>query len=158
LPVEGSRANYIDWSNKYSLKNWIISLDLFCASSFEIGLFGSCFFLGFLSSCLVFPPLADIYGRKRFVIAVCLIQALVFLILLTVHNTLVFYISILIFGITVPLKNMIAYTHVMEFLPGKVTQASGLLFFISGMILVVSPLTLMYLTNDTDVFLWAGVI
>jgi len=53
---------------------------------------------------------------------------------------------------------MIAYTHVMEFLPGKVTEASGLLFFIDGMVLVLSPLTLMYLTTNTDVFLWAGVI
>ena len=70
-PVQGSRADYIDWTYKYSLSNWIISLDLFCASSFEIGLFGSCFFLGYLSSCLVFPPLADMYGRKKFVIAVC---------------------------------------------------------------------------------------
>lgn len=47
-----------------------MQLDLFCASSFEIGFFGSCFFLGYISSCLVFPPLADKYGRKRFIIAV----------------------------------------------------------------------------------------
>ena len=78
--------------------------------------------------------------------------------LLFVHSTFVFYIAILIFGITVPLKNMIDYTHVMEFLPGRVTEASGFLFFIDGMVLVISPLTLMYLTTNTDIFLWAGVI
>lgn len=78
--------------------------------------------------------------------------------LLFVHSTLVFYIAILIFGFTVPVKNMIAFTHVMEFLPGRVMEASGFLFFIEGMVLVLSPLTLMYLTTNTDVFLWAGVI
>lgn len=67
-----NREQYIDWTNKYSLKNWIISLDLYCGSSFEIGFFGSCFFIGYLSSCLIFPPLADVYGRKIFVIAVCI--------------------------------------------------------------------------------------
>jgi len=70
LDIKGNRNDYIDWSNKYSLHNWITSLDLHCGSSFEIGIFGSLFFLGYLSSCLVFPPLADQYGRKLFVIIV----------------------------------------------------------------------------------------
>ena len=152
------RDSYIDWSNPYSLKNWIISLDLYCGTSFEIGLFGSFFFFGYLCSCLVFPPLADIYGRKVFVIAVCIEQGLCFLALLFVPNIYVFYIAIFIFGTSVPLKNMIAYTHIMEFLPGRVTQASGVLFFLDGMILVASPLAVMYITTNTDIFLWFGVI
>jgi MFS family permease len=151
------RENYIDWTNKYSLKNWIITLDLYCGSSFEIGLFGSLFFLGYLCSCLVFPPMADIYGRKIFVIIVCIEQCICFLALLFIPNTYVFYIAIFIFGSSVPLKGMIAYTHLMEFLPEYVTLASGVLFFIDGMILVVSPLVLMYFTINTNIFLWAGV-
>jgi hypothetical protein len=70
----------------------------------------------------------------------------------------VFYLTIVVFGLSVPLKNMIAYTHLMEFLPGRVTDASGVLFFLDGMVLVVSPLVLMYITINTDVFLWAGLI
>ena len=64
------REQYIDWTDKYSLHNWITKLDLTCKASFQIGFFGSCFFLGYISSCLIFPPLADKYGRKKFVIAV----------------------------------------------------------------------------------------
>lgn len=153
-----NREDYIDWSNKYSLRNWIIRLDLYCGSSFEIGFFGSCFFIGYLSSCLIFPPLADVYGRKIFVIAVCVAQGLCFVTLLFIPSILVFYVAILIFGVSVPLKNMIAYTHMMEFLPGRVTQVSGILFFFDGMILVISPLCLMYLSINTDMFLWAGVV
>lgn len=71
---------------------------------------------------------------------------------------MVYYIAIFIVGSSVPLKNMIAYTHLMEFLPGKVTQASGVLFFIDGMVLVFSPLLPMYATVDTSTFLWIGLI
>lgn len=80
------------------------------------------------------------------------------MVLLFIPSILVFYVTILIFGISVPLKNMIAYTHLMEFLPGKVTEASGVLFFIDGMNLVFSPLILMYLTINTNVFLWIGLV
>lgn len=62
----------IDWTSNYSLNNWIVQLGLYCVPAYEIGLFGSCFFFGYLCSCLVFPPLADMYGRKPFVIAVCI--------------------------------------------------------------------------------------
>ncbi len=53
---------------------------------------------------------------------------------------------------------MIAYTHMMEFLPGRVTEISGYLFFIEGMILVISPLILQFVSNNTNIFLWAGLI
>jgi hypothetical protein len=53
---------------------------------------------------------------------------------------------------------MIAYTHMMEFLPGRVTDISGYLFFTEGMILVVSPLILQYVTNNTNIFLWVGLM
>ena len=49
----------------------------------------------------------------------------------------------------------------MEFLPGRVTEVSGYLFFIEGMILVISPLILQFVSNNsnsTNIFLWAGLI
>lgn len=80
------------------------------------------------------------------------------MILLFFPSTLVYYVTIFIFGNSVPLKNMIAYTHMMEFLPGRVTEISGYLFFTEGMILVVSPLILQFVSNNTNIFLWAGLI
>jgi len=49
---------------------------------------------------------------------------------------------------------MIAYTHLMEFLPGRVSTVSGLVFFIDGMVLVVSPLILEHVTKNTDLLLY----
>jgi MFS family permease len=63
--------NNIDWTNKYSMINWIGKFDFYCGHAFEISLFGSLFFLGFICSTLIFPPLADTYGRKIFVVGVC---------------------------------------------------------------------------------------
>lgn len=133
-----------------------MTLKLACASSFEIGFFGSCFFIGYISSCLVFPPLADKFGRKKFIIAVQIEQALCYLIYLFVPNMYAYYATIFVFGSSVPLKNMIAYTHLMEFLPGRVGSMSGFMIFLDGMILVVSPMILMFVTNNTAIFLWIG--
>lgn len=148
--------NYIEWDHRYSLKNWIYTLKLYCSPSFEIGFFGSCFFIGYVSSCLVFPPLADKYGRKKFILLALAIQGTCFLVLLFVPNMLVYYVVIFIFGSSVPLKNMIAYTHLMEFLPGRVGKMSGYMIFLDGMILVVSPLVILYITHNTAIFLWIG--
>jgi len=68
----------------------------------------------------------------------------------------VYYLTIFIFGSSVPLKNMIAYTHLAEFLPGRVSKMSGLMLFLDGMILVISPLIFQYVTNHSDLFLYAG--
>jgi MFS family permease len=132
-------------------------MDLYCASSFEIGLYGSMFFIGYLFSCVIFPPLADVYGRKNFVIAVCIIHGLCFLSLLFIPHIFAFYVTIFIFGAAGPLKNMIAYTHLMEFLPSKVSEISGFLFFIDDFLQVICPLIFMYITVNTDVLLWGGV-
>ena len=46
------------------IENWVEKYDLTCESKFKIGLFGSCFFVGVVSTLLVYPPLSDKYGRK----------------------------------------------------------------------------------------------
>ena len=96
--------------------------------------------------------MADIYGRKIFVIIGCIVQGLCFLVLLLIPR------PIFIFGTSIPLTNMMAYTHLMEFLPGRGTEFSGYLFFTEGMLLVISPLILIFVTVNTDIFLWVGLI
>jgi hypothetical protein len=48
---------------------------------------------------------------------------------------------------------MVAYTHLMEFVPDRESLISGIFLFIDGLVFVVSPLILVYVTNDTDFFL-----
>ena len=54
----------VDWDSIYSLRNWIEPLDLYCISSFKMGLFGSLYFAGFAFGCLTVVRLGDVYGRK----------------------------------------------------------------------------------------------
>jgi hypothetical protein len=51
------------------------------------------------------------------------------------------------------MKGIISFSHLMEFLPGRVSALSGKLLFMDGIILVISPLILKFLIKNTDVLL-----
>jgi hypothetical protein len=73
-----------------------------------------------------------------------------------VPNVLFYYVAIFLFGASGPLKNMIAYTHLMEFMGTKISEVSGVIFFLDDFVSVLSPLALMYLTKNTNSLLWFG--
>jgi hypothetical protein len=54
--------------------NWVTKLDLLCKSQSEIGLLGSCFFLGVIMSVVWLPKCSDIYGRINFIILTFVVQ------------------------------------------------------------------------------------
>ena len=138
---------YIDWSDKYSLLNWVNTFDMHCGFSFEIWLFGSLFFIGFIIACLLVPSLSDTYGRKSIIIASCWTQVIFYGAIAFVPNMMLYFVAVFIIGFTTPMRTMVAYTHLLEFMPTKVTVLSSLLFFLDGMVLVVSPLILNFFTN-----------
>jgi MFS family permease len=47
------------------LDNWVTWLDLHCQNHRLLGFFGSLYFAGNLCSSLIFPALADKYGRRN---------------------------------------------------------------------------------------------
>ena len=53
---------------------------------------------------------------------------------------------------------MIHYTHLMEFLPGRVAFMSGFMIFLDGMVLVISPITILLITKNLEFFLWVGLM
>lgn len=112
-------------------------------------MFGTLYFAGFLLSCAVFPPMADKYGRKIFTISVCVIQTICFTLLVFVTKLEIYYIINFILGASVPLKCMIAYTHLMEWVHGKESMVSGVIFCYDGFIFVVCPLIILYVTVNT---------
>lgn len=46
------------------IDNWVEKLDLLCETRQRVGMLGSSFFIGIMSSMLVVPKLTDMYGRK----------------------------------------------------------------------------------------------
>lgn len=65
----------MDYSNHTSLHNWVEQLDLVCTGGNKIGLIGSMFFAGWVTTTLVLPPLADKIGRKWIVTISMLVTA-----------------------------------------------------------------------------------
>ena len=49
--------------NKPYLKNWVDDLDLRCAESWEVGLFGSIFFIGHVAGSTFLAGYGDTIGR-----------------------------------------------------------------------------------------------
>jgi MFS family permease len=56
-------THYKDGESK-PLHNWTEKLDLACVSDYKIGLIGSSYFIGWVCTLLIFPGLADYFGRK----------------------------------------------------------------------------------------------
>ena len=45
---------------------------------------------------------------------------------------------------------MIAYTHLMEYLPGRESKISGIFMFIDGMVVVVTPFLIHIISQDLN--------
>ena len=56
-------------------------------------------------------------------------------------------------GFTQPVKTMIAYTHLMEFLPERENIVSGLFMFFDGLVIVVTPPLFIWVSQDLDLLL-----
>lgn len=62
------RQNYRPVTADYQyLHNWVDKLNLLCIPTSEVGLIGSCYFIGILLSIYFVPSLADKNGRVPYV-------------------------------------------------------------------------------------------
>jgi YNFM family putative membrane transporter len=128
-------------------------LDLHCVESYQLGFFGSLYFLGFLISCLIFPPLSDRFGRKNMFLIGAVGQAFAIAMMILYKDIHVQLTMIFLLGYTYPPKSMVAYSHLMEMIPTRECKVSGMMMFIDGMVLVISPVILLYVTKDLDHFM-----
>ncbi len=106
---------------------------------------------------MIFPPLSDKFGRKIFVIGVCVLQLLSMGVLLIIKDQFLFFLMTAFIGASAPLKAMIAYTHLMEWIHGYESLISGLLFFYDGLMFIFCPLILVYVTKNTTIFVYSAV-
>ena len=54
----------IDWTNTWSLENWVERYDLACIDPYQIALMGSMYFSGMCFFNILVTRLGDLYGRK----------------------------------------------------------------------------------------------
>jgi MFS family permease len=102
------------------VRNWITRLNLDCqADSLIISLFGSYEFFGQLVACIVFPPLADLFGRRIFTFIGMGLQTSVFVGLIAFKRYQYYYALIFILGLAVIIRYLIVYAHLMEYVAQK---------------------------------------
>ena len=67
---------YPNFDDKESFHNWMTEQNLYCKSSFMIGLFGSLYFLGFALNG-IYVKQSDRFGRKAILISGSILQAII---------------------------------------------------------------------------------
>lgn len=152
---EGAFESQVDWSNEYSLRNWITRLNLDCSGdALIVGFFGSYEFIGQLVACIIFPPLADLYGRRIFTFLGMGLQTFVFVGLIAFKKYQIYYVLIFLLGLAVIIRYLIVYAHLMEFVAQKQNLITGLFLFLDGLVYIYSPVILVYVVRSTQYFVW----
>lgn len=67
------------------------------------------------------------------------------------------YLAIFMLGFSQPVKSMVAFTHLMEYMTDWESTVSGAFMCIDGMVFVISPLIDVYVTNNMDFFIGLSV-
>lgn len=55
----------VDEENSLSLDNWVEEYGMTCSPNYQMGLFGSLFFIAVVVASFLFTPLADKFGRRK---------------------------------------------------------------------------------------------
>ena len=66
--VDENIEHRIDFDRPENLKNYYVALGLECEQNSSVGKIGSSFFVGFMLANLILPRLADLNGRKTYVV------------------------------------------------------------------------------------------
>jgi MFS family permease len=142
----------IDNESVYTLDNWVGRLDLFSKSTFQIGLIGSVYLLGWALGCLFVPRMGDIYGRRLPYLISMAISLLVYLVLILSTNINLTTVMFLLLGLTTPAKSNVCYIYLLEFIPKKWQTAVGTaLLFGDGSTMIFLSLYFRFISKD---WLW----
>lgn len=94
-------------------------LDLYCITGFETGLFGSAYFLGWVATLLILPPIADKYGRKKIFQVGMWLNLVVFTVVIASTNYWLTIGGMFAIGILTTIRVTIGYTYYVELIPLK---------------------------------------
>jgi MFS family permease len=138
---------------RFTLNNWMNNLNLICNPRYEIGLQGTCLFIGQTLGAVFLTHWSDIYGRKMAVLIhgagyACIIIASTF-----AQSLLQTYIFIFCIGLLFVPRSAALFTYIMEITPDKYHADANLWVYIGdGSTFVISGIFTLY-TRDVYMFL-----
>ena len=150
----------MDTESSLSLHNWVTDYGMACSPKYHFGLFGSLFFVAVVLSSLLFPPLADKYGRKIVCVAGIGVACITQTILLFSTSRQFTYVLIFILGLAMAPRIFVGYIYAMEFLPrDKTQQVTAVIMGNDGLVMVIATLWFMFISKHwKTLFLTATII
>ena len=146
--------------NDLNLDNWFVRLSFHDEANWKIGLIGTIYFFGFIAGSTYFPRLADIYGRRPFVIVGGFIQSICTLLLIFSPNLMVIYFNMFMIGIASPFLSSIGYNYMIELIPESIENpVNTLIMCLDACGSLIGILFFTYFSKSVDTFLWiVGVV
>ena len=106
-----------DYSNANSLDNWVMRLNLTCASKFHKGALGSAFFFGWVLTLLWMPRLGDILGRSLLYRITVFVDLFMFLAVFFIKRWVPMIVVLTVIGAFTSIRYNIGYVYLLEFFP-----------------------------------------
>ena len=153
------RYDAIEWKldesrNNLNLDNWYTRLSFDTVPGWKIGMIGSVYFIGYIGGSLYFPRLADIHGRKPFVVIGAFLQSIWALLLFFSNSLEMIYFSMFMIGIASPLLSSIGYNYLIEFIPeSSQNSINTALMCIDALSSLIGILYFTYISHSINLFL-----
>lgn len=125
------------------IDNWVSpdKYELLCVEKWKIGLMGSMFFIGVISTLLIIPPISDkCSGRKPVFIGGILVYIIAYIGIIFSHNLYEFYVFQFLNGASFASKVVVGLTYIAEFIPTE--KLGGIIYTF----LLVEPFSIIFLT------------
>lgn len=104
-----------DENEEQYIDNWVEQYSLLCEPKWRIGLIGSCYFIGVITTILVIPWLVDRVGRRWIVIVNYLILITVSILIMFCTELLALYILLFFAGATFGARIIGGLSWLVEF-------------------------------------------
>jgi len=88
-----------------------------CAPAWKVGMLGSAIFMGWASTLLWLPSMGDKYGRKNLFAFGCLLNVLMYTIMMITKDLNMMIFSIFVQGALNSIRVNIGYLYLLEMMP-----------------------------------------
>lgn len=150
-------SHEIDWSDKYSLHNWVEKLDLTCEPGWKIGLIGSMVFVGWVSTLVWLPRISDMYGRKWIFFGGMVADWVLFILIFVTKSLNWMIVVTTIFGMMTTIRVNIGFVYMMEMMPKRKQSFYASLYnTFEGTILLQGTIYFWFISKDWIYFTLFG--
>ena len=119
------------------LDNWVEQYDILCEPKWRIGLIGSVYYAGVMTTVIPIPWLADLYGRKYFATVGYIVYIFAVIGLMGCHDLNWAYFYLFICGATFGARVIVVTNFIIEYFWIKLKELIIFLRMISGSIIII---------------------